>query len=121
MNIQQPPRATGYEAAVAMVDALLAAGIDATNDPRSANPPCVLVPPPISDLQQNMCGQWCSFDIYVLAPGPANADAFRQLEWLSYWVSETLPNVTGFYPSQYNLSADSPALPAYRIPIEVGV
>jgi len=120
-DVQQPPVPTGYEAAAQLVDTLNAAGINATSDPRSALPPCVLVPPPISDLQVGMCSQYCSFDIYVLAPGTANANSFRLLEWLSYWVRKALPNITAQYPSQYNLSADSPPLPAYRLPIEIGV
>lgn len=121
MEVLQPPVDTGYEAATELVAKLSAAGIFATSDPRSATPPCVLVPPPISDLQTGMCGQYCSFDIYVLAPATANADSFRLLEWLSYWVRKALPNVTAQYPSQYNLSADSPPLPAYRLPLELGV
>jgi len=121
MEVMQPPVDTGYEAAAQLVATLQAAGINATSDPRSAIPPCVLVPPPISDLQQGMCAQYCSFDIYVLASGTGNADAFRVLEWLSYWVRQALPNITAQYPSQYNLSADSPSLPAYRLPIELGV
>lgn len=122
MEILQPPADTGYEAAVEIVEKLRAAGITATNDPRSATPPCVLVPPPTSDFQRIGCnGAWCSFDLYVLAPGTANADAFRTLEWLAYWVRKALPHVTAQYPSQYNLSADSPPLPAYRLPIELGV
>lgn len=121
MEVQQPPVDTGYEAALAIVAKLKAAGIFATSDPRSATPPCVLVPPPISDLTVGMCGQYCSFDVYVLAPGTGNADSFRLLEWLSYWVRKALPEVTAQYPSQYNLSADSPSIPAYRLPIEIGV
>jgi hypothetical protein len=121
MDVPEPPVPTGYEAALTMVGALNDAGIMATNDPRGANPPCVLIPPPISDLQRGMCGQYCSFDIYVLAPGPSNLDAFRMLEHLSYWVRQVLPNITAQYPSQYNLSADSPPVPAYRLPIELGV
>ena len=121
MDIPQPPVATGYEAAQELVSTLRAAGITATNDPRSATPPCVLVPPPTSDLQALGCGQLCAFDLYVLAPGTANADAFRMLEWLAYWVRKALPHITNQYPSQYNLSADSPPLPAYRLPIELGV
>jgi hypothetical protein len=121
MEILQPPVPTGYEAAALLVETLSAAGIFATSDPRSATPPCVFIPPPSSNLQQGMCSQWCSFDIYVLAPGTANADAFKMLEHLSYWVRKALPNITAQIPSQYNLSADSPSLPAYRLPIEIGV
>jgi len=121
MDIPLPPVETGYEAAQQLVSLLVAEGIFATCDPRSATPPCVLIPPPISSLQRGMCSQWCSFDVYVLASGTANADAFRQLEHLAYWVRQILPNVTDIYPSQYNLSADSPPLPAYRLPLEIGI
>lgn len=121
MDLQQPPVPTGYEAAQQLVELLTSAGLFATCDPRSATPPCILVTPPTSDLQRGMCEQHCAFDVWVLAPGTANADSFRQLEWLSYWVRKALPTVTAQYPSQYNLSADSPPLPAYRLPLEVGV
>lgn len=121
MDVQQPPVPTGYEAAQQLVTALVAAGINATSDPRAALPPCVLVPPPIGDFTQGMCSQYCTFDLYVLAPGLGNSDAFKQLEWLAYWVRKALPNITAQYPSQYSLSPDSPSLPAYRIQIEIGV
>lgn len=121
MDVQQPPVPTGYEAALQLVDALMAAGITATCDPRAALPPCVLVPPPIGDFQQGMCSQWCTFDLYVLAPGTGNADAFRLLEHLAYWTRKALPNITAQYPSQYSLSPDSPSLPAYRLTMEIGV
>jgi hypothetical protein len=121
MDVQQPPVPTGYEAAQQLVEALVAAGINATCDPRAALPPCVLVPPPVGDFQQGMCSQWCSFDLYVLAPGTGNSDAFRLLEWLAYWTRKALPNITGQYPTSYSLTPDSPTLPAYRLPIEIGV
>ena len=121
MEVLQPPRPTGYEGAQELVDKLSAAGIFATCDPRSATPPCVLVTPPVSDLQRGMCEQYCTFDLYVLAPATANADTFRMLEWLSYWVRKALPSIEAQYPSQYNLSADSAPLPAYRLPIQMGV
>jgi hypothetical protein len=121
MDIPAPPVDTGYEAAQQLVALLTAEGIFATCDPRSATPPCVYIPPPISSMQRGMCSQWCSFDVYVLAPGTGNADAFRMLEHLAYWVRKILPNVTDQYPSAYNLSPDSPSLPAYRLPLEIGV
>jgi hypothetical protein len=121
MDVQQPPVPTGYEAAQQLVEALVAAGINATSDPRSALPPCVLVPPPVGDFQTGMCSQWCAFEIYVLAPGTGNSDAFKQLEWLAYWTRQALPNITAQYPSQYSLTPDSPSLPAYRMSIEIGV
>ena len=94
------------------LDALRAAGIRATMDPRSVNPPCVLMTPPDFDLNVN-CGGDAEFRAVILAPPPANLDAWRTLDDLAAQVAAVIP-VERIRPSQYGVD-DSGAIPALEL------
>jgi hypothetical protein len=105
----------------AVVDALVAAGADATVDPRSATPPCIFVTPPRLTFDVG-CGATAAWSIWALAPGPANLDAWVVLdELLAYARKAKLPPIERSTFVQYQLSADSAPLPAYRIEFTSGV
>lgn len=108
-----------YERALELVDKLMAQGVNATADPRSATPPVVLVTPPrrTYDLA---CGYTATWQLHALVPGAGNADAFKALDALVDQVAAVLP-VERADLEQYVLTPDSPALPAYRIEFEEGV
>ena len=107
---------SSYERALELVAALTGAGIIATADPRSATPPCVLVPPPrrVYDLS---CGYTATWQLHALVPGTGNADAHKALDALVDSVAEVLPIERAELES-YVLSPDNPPLPAYRLELE---
>jgi hypothetical protein len=108
-----------YDRGLELVDKLTAAGIAATVDPRSATPPCVLVGPPTKTYDVG-CGFTAAWQLIALVPGPGNADAFKALDDLETQVASVLP-VTRSTLTQYSLSPDNPAFPAYRIEYTEGV
>lgn len=110
---------SSFDAALEIVGKLAAAGITATADPRSATPPCVLVPPPdrVYDIG---CGYTARWRLQVLAPGIGNADAHKALDALADAVAEVLP-VERMLLGSYVLGNDSPALPSYRIEFDEGI
>jgi hypothetical protein len=110
---------SSYDAALAIVDRLTNAGIRATADPRSATPPCVLVPPP-NRTYDLACGYTARWSVWALAPGAANADAHKALDDLADAVADVLP-VREMTLSAYVLAADAPALPGYRIDFDEGI
>lgn len=67
-----------YDRAEAIVELLVDAGLVATTDVRSVNPPCVLVTPPT--MRPDVCGFQLDWTLVVLAPGPGNADAWLSLD-----------------------------------------
>lgn len=109
----------GYDRGLAIADALTAAGIAATVDPRSATPPCVLVTPPTKSYDI-ACGFTADWAVIALAPGPGNADSWKALDALETAIGAVLP-ITRSTFTQWALSADSPSLPAYRIEFREGV
>lgn len=70
---------TGYRRAQQITEALAAAGVRATCDPRNVNPPCVLVTPPAltQDLACNATAEW---RLLLILPGPFNADAWAKAD-----------------------------------------
>jgi hypothetical protein len=66
------------------------AGVRATMDPRNLNPPGVLVVPPEFDLDVG-CGGTGNFSAFVVAPGPANLDAWRALDALAAQTATAIP------------------------------
>jgi hypothetical protein len=110
---------SSYDAALALVDKLKAAGVNATADPRSATPPCVLVTPPDRTYDLS-CGYTARWSVWALVPGTGNADAHKALDALADAVAETLP-VASMTLGSYVLANDAPALPAYRIQFDEGV
>jgi hypothetical protein len=110
---------SSYDAALAVVDKLKAAGVVATADVRSATPPCVLVPPPDRSYDIG-CGYTAHWRIFALVPNPLNADAHKTLDTLADDVAAVLP-VERMTVASYVLANDAPALPAYRIEFDEGV
>jgi hypothetical protein len=110
---------TSYGRAVEIAEKLNAEGINATVDPRAATPPCVLVVPP-GRLYDLACGYTASWELWALVPGAANADAHKALDALVDQVADVLPLERADL-QQYVLSADSPALPAYRLTFTEGI
>jgi hypothetical protein len=110
---------SSYDAALAIVDKLKAAGVNATADPRSATPPCVLVPPP-NRTYDVACGYTAAWSVWALVPGVGNADSHKALDALADLVAGVLP-VERMTLASYVLAADAPALPGYRIEFDEGV
>jgi hypothetical protein len=110
---------SGYDAQLALVDKLTSSGVRATADPRSATPPCVLVPPPNRRYDLG-CGWTATWELWALVPGQGNADAAKALDELADQVAEVLP-VERMTVSRYVLAADADALPAYRIEFDEGI
>lgn len=107
------------EAMQAVADKLIANGIDATIDPRSATPPCVLVEMPAMrwDVGCGVTGEW---SVVALAPGIANLDAVEVLANLAAACGDALPIERGDR-TQYLLSPDNPPLFAFRMTFTEGI
>lgn len=103
---------SSYERSLAIVDALEAAGIRATADPRSATPPVVLVTPP-DRTYDIACGYSARWSLFALVPGLGNADAHKAMDAMVDDIAAVIPLETA-EPASYILSPDAPALPAYR-------
>jgi hypothetical protein len=95
---------TGY------VDQLTTSGIRATLDPRSANPPCLLLIPPTMALDVS-CGGTATFLAYAITRGPGNLDAWKSLDTLVASAATVLP-LESFEPGSYALDDGTP-LPAF--------
>lgn len=81
---------------------LTAAGIRATADPRSVNPPCVLITPPIYTLD-GFNTVTCDFEALALVPGPANLDAWEAVDTLATRaVRDVLRDVERMTPASYS-------------------
>lgn len=102
-----------------LVEKIAANGVAVTTDPRSATPPCVLIPPP--NLRADLaCGATAEWQLHALAPGPGNPDAVHALSTLIGALEDVVP-WERIVLEQYALSADNPPLPAYRIEFEEGI
>ena len=110
---------SSYERAKEIAGKLTAAGIVATVDPRSATPPCVLVPPPERTYDLG-CGYTARWNLWALVPGTGNADAHKALDELVDLVAAELPIERASLGS-YVLSPDAPALPGYRLELSEGI
>jgi len=110
---------TAYDRALELVDKLTAEGINATVDPRSATPPCVLIPPPRRTYDV-ACGYTAGWQVWALVPGTGTADAFKALDLLVDQVSAVFPVETAELAS-YSLTPDNPPFPAYRIEFSEGI
>jgi hypothetical protein len=104
---------TSLSKAVEIADRLTAAGIDATCDPRGANPPCVLLTPP-NGLVDHLCGATGTWALFALSPTTANIDAWQALDEMLAAIESVL-SIEGWDFVAYSLSPDNPPLPAYRI------
>jgi hypothetical protein len=103
----------------AIADKLAAQGVDATCDPRSATPPCLLVEYP--NLRFDVgCGATGEWGVVALAPGTANLDAVDSLVPLLAAAAAVLPLERADKIS-YMLSPDNPPAPAYRCTFTQGV
>lgn len=110
---------SSYARAVELAQKLQAAGITATADPRSATPPCVLVPPPERTYDLS-CGYTARWNLWALVPGTANADAHKALDTIADAVAQEL-DVERMTLGSYVLAQDAPPLPAYRIELTEGI
>lgn len=107
------------DAMEAVAEKLRAAGIDATTDPRSAVPPCVLVE--IPNLRFDVgCGATGEWSVVALAAGPANLDAAEQLTTMSAACAGVLPLERGDRV-QYQLSPNNQPLYGFRMIFTQGV
>lgn len=109
-----------YQRGQQLAEAVNAVQADlATLDPRSATPPCVLVVPPVVNWDGNCYGsaQW---QLYGIAPGPANADAWNELDRLLAIVAQALPIERSVFVA-YRLTPDAPQMPAYQMTFTEGV
>lgn len=120
-SIAVPPDDTEYEASASVAAAIRAAGIPATNDPRAAQPPVVLVAPLRGDFTTFGCGQAATFELWLLSPSTGNADAWRILAHMFYWLRKAYPHIGQYDFRSYSLSVDNPPFPAYRAELEVSV
>lgn len=91
---------------------LTAVGIRATLDPRSVNPPCVLLIPPTMALDV-AGGGTATFTAYALTRGPGNADAWKSLDQLTTQAIEVLP-LESFEPGSYAVDDGTP-LPCFTL------
>jgi hypothetical protein len=102
-----------------IADKIAAQGVDATCDPRSATPPCVLVEYP--NLRFDVgCGATGEWSVVAMAPGTANLDAVMSLLPLLAAAAGALP-LERADKVQYALSPDNPPHPAYRMTFTMGV
>ena len=112
---------SSYARGMVLAERLRAAGIDATCDPRSATPPCVLIHPPALDYRLGgMCTPLATWELFALSPATGNADAWKALDELVDQVADLLP-VEQLAWVAYQRSADSPVVPAYRITFTQGL
>lgn len=89
--------------------------IRAVADPRSAHPPCVLIPPPTRtyDLGSGYSVTW---RLVCLAPGPGSADSWNALDDLADAVVAALePSDTTVTPGSYQLPSATEPHPAFTI------
>ncbi len=106
-----------YDRAVALAAALVAGGVRATADPRSALPPCVLVTPPVRRYDLN-AGYSVEWRLVCLAPAPGTADTWVALDGLVDAVEE-LVDVELAEPGSYTLPvAEGASLPAYILTVK---
>lgn len=97
-----------YQRAIQLMAILKDHDVRAVADPRSAHPPCVLIPPPTRtyDLGSGYSVTW---RLVCLAPGPGNADAWVELDKLADTVVEALePSDTTVESASYQLPTGSP-------------
>ena len=88
--------------------------IRATSDPRSINPPCVLLVPPTYN-RDTFNGVTAEFQALALVPGPGNLDAFAALDALvADVVTKVLPDTARISPIEYTPD-NGPTYPAYQL------
>lgn len=102
-----------------VVDALTAAGISATDDQRTLEPPAVYVTPPIITWSK-LTGYSAALDLYVVVPAAGRHEALTALGPLVDRVRDVWPARDGFPVDLAPLDGVDP-LPAYRLPITLEV
>jgi hypothetical protein len=106
-----------YARAVEIAEALSAAGVRATVDPRSVNPPCVLVTRP--DYRNDLgCGVTATWRLIAMVPGADNADAWKALDALVGAVDEALGVWSDVRPTGYQVDPNATPNPAYEMTYE---
>lgn len=112
------------DAARPHIEALAAAGVRAVDDPRSAQPPCVLFTPPERRYDLGLPSFTAVWTLVLLAPGAGNADAWDALDDLATTVLEVLEDLldgTTVRPASYQLPAGGEPCPAYLINLTEGL
>lgn len=96
-----------------LADAVTAAGIRATTDPRNVVPPCVLFLPPDDVTLDIGCGGTATMRAVLLVPGPGQRDAWLHLDNTLGQVLDVLPAET-IRSTTYEVDASGP-MPAYEM------
>jgi hypothetical protein len=105
---------TGYAAAQAIADELTGLGLRATVDPRSAQPPCILVTPPVRNYTLG-CGWSAEWTLVLLSTG-TGADSFKVLDdWLDQLAAHV--DIETARPSAYQLVSGGDPIPAYLVTV----
>lgn len=105
---------SGYAAALAIADELTAFGLRATVDPRSAQPPCVLVTPPVRTYTLG-CGFSAEWTLVLLTNG-TGADGFSQLDDMLDQLAEHV-DIDTARPAGYQLTSGGDPIPAYLVTV----
>lgn len=100
-----------------LVALLVEGGVRATADPRNAQVPCVLVTPPTMAFD-TYCGRTLTWNLYALAPSPANADSWAKLDELVDAVAGIL-DVATCAPVAYSIAPGADLLTAYQITLSL--
>lgn len=103
----------------AVVDALLDAGVPATDDQRDLDPPGVYVTPPIVTYDK-LAGYTATLDMYAVVPAAGRREALAALGPLVDQVRAVWPVRDAFPVDLQPLEGTDP-LPAYRLPLTVNV
>lgn len=104
-----------YARAAELMAVLKDHDVRAVADPRSAHPPCVLIPPPqrTYDLGSGYSVTW---NLVCLVPGPGTADSWVKLDDLADNVVAALePSDTTVTPASYQLPGPQEPHPAFII------
>jgi hypothetical protein len=106
----------------AIVAGLIAAGIDATDDNRNLNPPCVYVAAPIVQWDR-LDGYTMQIDLFAAVPNMGRGDALTALLGPDGIVPATRAvwGTDAGYPVDLLVPDQTDPLPAYRLPIHVSV
>jgi hypothetical protein len=100
---------------------LEAQGVDATatNDPRSATPPCIVIAPP-SVAYDFGCGGTGAWQLQIMAPGTPNADAWKLLDEIEAVAIKLYP-IERRDTRTFQISSDGPSSWGYLLTMEKGI
>lgn len=106
---------TSLDAARALADELVSAGVRAVTSARSVVTPCVLITPPVRTYDLS-CGYSATWSLFVVASGGGDEASWQALDDLTDALVAALPDppetVT---PTSWRADGGSEPLPAYRV------